>query len=285
MGTSTKQEEAVSDQMMFQLEPAGPRTGELTDPSSNPAFSKARELVEIVPVEGTLSLVDRRLYNKLLYVAFNELERGEEFKVRIVDLRGRHKGADRIIDSISRLQTTLVRINYLDSTGQKIIGKFDQVQLLGKTRIRGAYLLYRIDPELVPILVNPTVCGRINMVTQDSFQSKYGLILWELLQSRAVLMQDGFCRWKVKVADCRALFDTQDQYPNFADFSRRCIAKAVNEINAFTELRVDWSAAKSGKAYESIEFTWRRATAEEVDAEFDIIPSPVDGDTDLIEIN
>lgn len=245
------------------------RTGNPDNPQSDQTFPKAPEAIEIQPVHGGLTLFDRRFYNKLLWHAFPDLATHDEHEVEVVKLRGRHKSLDRVDDSIGRLQRTLVRINYFDRGKKKkrAYGRsdYDQVQLLGMARVRGRKLIYSIHPELRPLLTAPTVYGRISLGTQDEFDSKYGLILYELLQARRTwLRADSSASWEVGVDQLRDLFDVGERLGVFSDFRRKVLDKACQEVSAKTEWEVSWEAARmSGRTYKSVRIHFRLCERDE----------------------
>jgi len=79
-------------------------------------FAKARELIEIRGT-GTLSLQDRRVMNVLYANAGSRLCDDLNHTIGIAELRGSHKGGERVTDSIRRLMTTLVEVPTKDSKG------------------------------------------------------------------------------------------------------------------------------------------------------------------------
>ena len=252
------------------------RTGNPEDPESDKTFPKAPEAIEIQPVNGGLTLFDRRFYDKLIYHAFPNLTTQQEHEVEVVKLRGRHKSLDRIDDSINRLQRTLVRINYFDrGNKKKKYGRadYDQVQLLGMAKVRGRKLIYSIHPDLQPLLSAPTVYGRISLRTQDEFDSKYGLILYQMLQVRRTwLKADNRACWDVGVEQLRDLFDVGDRLSMFSDFRRKVLDKACHEVSEKTEWEVSWEAAQMrGRTYKTVRINFRLREQDEQEDDVELI--------------
>ena len=238
------------------------RTGDLDDRSTNPSFPKAAEIIEIVNVKGDeLTLFDRKLYNFLLFHAYQELGKKKVHKVPIRWVRGTHKSADRILDSVQRLMRTIMRINYFGRKDSLVPEGSHNIQLLGPTKVEGRYLHYRILEELVDVLRNPRIYGRINFGVQDCLSSKYGLILYEHLQARLHWVQQGTGAWKVTVEDLRQLFECVDKFSNFKDFRKRVLAMAVDDVNQHTEWSVSWTETKRSRAVHEIAFTFELRSA------------------------
>lgn len=238
------------------------RTGDLDDRSSNPSFPKAAEIIEIVNVKGDeLTLFDRKLYNFLLFHAYPDLGKKKVHKVPIRWVRGSHKSADRILESVQRLMRTIMRINYFGRKGSLVPDGSHNIQLLGPTKVEGRFLHYRILEELVDVLSNPRIYGRINFGVQDCLNSKYGLILYEHLQARLHWLQEGKGAWKVTVEDLRQLFECVDKFPNFKDFRKRVLAMAVDDVNQHTEWEVSWTETKRSRAVHEVGFTFELRAA------------------------
>src|SRR4051794_39380774 len=119
---------------------------------------KPGELIDIAGAGG-LSLHAGKIYNQLLYNAFGpELDRqGYVFTIRLAELRGLHKGNERIAESLRALQQTLV-------TARLANGATRTVQLLGGTDMDDedrpdGVLRYGFDHRLVELLKNSVVFG------------------------------------------------------------------------------------------------------------------------------
>jgi Initiator Replication protein len=79
-------------------------------------FAKARELIEIRGTGG-LSLQDRRVMNVLYANSGAKICDDTSHVIGIAELRGAHKGGERVKDSILRLMKTVVEVPTKDSKG------------------------------------------------------------------------------------------------------------------------------------------------------------------------
>ena len=80
-------------------------------------FAKARELIEIRGT-GELSLLDRRVMNTLYANAGPQLCDDVVHVISIAELRGNHKGSERVKDSILRLMKTVVQVPVIGRNGK-----------------------------------------------------------------------------------------------------------------------------------------------------------------------
>ena len=73
-------------------------------------FVKPGELVDM-RAGADLSLQDRRIFNLLVENAWSEITENKDHRIAIKRLRGpRHKGGERVADSVKALMTTLVEV-------------------------------------------------------------------------------------------------------------------------------------------------------------------------------
>jgi hypothetical protein len=83
-------------------------------------FAKARELIETRALTRLL-LQDRRIVNMLYANAGNKLCDNVQHVISIDELRGNHKGGERVKDSILRLMKTIVTVPDLDRIGSSVV--------------------------------------------------------------------------------------------------------------------------------------------------------------------
>ena len=110
---------------------------------------------------------------------------GSEWTIALSELRGTHKGNERIEDSVVALMKTVVTVKLAN-------GKTRRVQLLGDNdmddgdRPRGT-LTYSLGRRLVELLKNSTVFGKLEIAVMMAFSTKYALALYEAIARRVRL--------------------------------------------------------------------------------------------------
>lgn len=227
--------------------------GKPLDLSTDPSFPKPIGLVEMTGAMD-LTLADRRLYNALLANAYETLHLDQEHTIRLSDLRRLsaadgampHKHNARLKDSLKRLKGQVVEFNALGSDASDWT---HLTSLLGDMRFSKTadVLFYEFPKALRPLLVDPALYARIRLGVVYSFQSKYALILYEILQRHASRRRNAWT-WTVGVDDLRRLLGLVTQMPNFGDVVRRALVPATSEISAHAPFIVTVTLERAGKA-------------------------------------
>lgn len=201
-------------------------------------FVKPGELIDIRG-GAELSLQDRRIFNLLVENAWSEISLDKEHKIAVAKLRGmRHKGSERVSDSLDRLMTTLVKIpTTLDgapamSTTLLLV---DTTQTIDENS-PSAILLYHFPKMLREIISNSRYWGRIKAWVMFSFSSKYALTLYEALCLRANLR---ISEQEFTVEAFRNLLGIENgKMPLFKSLKQRVLDPAVFEVNALSDFNV-----------------------------------------------
>lgn len=232
--------------------------GDAYDPASNAEIIKPGELVDIVEL-SPLTLTDRRIYNLLLNNAWDRI--GEPIIHRIPKsaLRGTHSGNERIEASLLKLMSTIAIVT-IRKDGKPFKRR---VQLLGasdESLERDGYLHYRIPDELIEILRNSEVYARLKTKLMYSFQSKYALCIYEMIEKRIGLE---FKRSETfSIEEIRGLLNVPDgKLERFADLNKHCIKVALDEVNRLCPFYVDVKPIKVGRKVERVEVSWWAKTA------------------------
>ena len=126
-------------------------------------FAKARELIEIRGT-GSLSLQDRRVMNVLYANAGNHLCDEVNHVIGISDLRGTHKGGERVKDSILRLMKTVVEVPTKDSKGKpatKLVQILSDTTLSDEDDNPTGQVVYSFSKGMREIIKDSTLWGRV----------------------------------------------------------------------------------------------------------------------------
>jgi hypothetical protein len=216
-------------------------------------LTKAVGIVEISEPAGQLSLSDRRLFNFLLANAYPNLGKQPNYTVRLSDIRGfaalARDGtgeADnrRLKGSIERLQKTLVIFNYLDSDKGAV---WQSSQLLGTCVLaeRIGELTYMFPCGLEDRLAEPALYSYISLRVIYQFESKYALILYEILK-RYADREAAEPYWAVKTSELRDLLGCRERLKDWKDFRRRALDPALGEIDRLSEFAVEVFETRQG---------------------------------------
>lgn len=224
-----------------------------------PAPGEMLKPAELIDIDGAsnLTLAARRLYNQLIAHAFGPDmgKEGQEWTIRVSDLRGTHKGNERLEDSIIALMKTIVTVRLPN-------GSTRRVALLGGNdigdpdRAHGS-ITYSFDKRLVPLLRESSVFGKLELTVMHAFTTKYGLALYEAL-TRRVRLESRFCEDFDLVAFRELLGVPPAKLATFSNLKLRAITPAVNEINAIASFGCKIEPLKSGRKVTHIRVHWWR---------------------------
>ena len=221
---------------------------------------KPGELIDIKEI-SPLTLADRRIYNLLIANAWDRITEPIEHAIDKADLRGSHNSNERIQDSIRRLMSAIAEIKIIKDgkTATK------RVQLLGgnieREDSRGR-LYYTFPKQLLEIIKESEVFGRLKTKLMYCFKSKYALALYEIVQKRVGL--------KYKQAEYFTLEEIRgllgvppDKLTQFPDLNKYALQPALREVNALSDHHINMGMIKKGKRVEQIMLMWLEKTAEE----------------------
>jgi hypothetical protein len=236
-------------------------------------FAKAREVIEIRGT-GSLTLHDRRVMNLLYANAGNRICDDVQHTISIAQVRGNHKGGERVKDSIIKLMTTVVQVPVLDKRGKSATKR---VQLLSDNTSTDdeddpdGQIVYSFSPGMRHIIRNSTLWGRVRTAVIFAFTSKYSLTLYELICARINLE----FMWKEEFSykDFRALMGVpEDKLRRMPDFLRFCVKVAVDEVNGLSDFKVDIKPIRKGGQQRGLvtgfQVAWWRKNADELKEAF-----------------
>jgi hypothetical protein len=210
-------------------------------------FAKAREVIEIRGT-GNLTLHDRRVMNILYANAGQKICDDVNHVIGLSELRGSHKGGERVKDSIIRLMTTVVQVPI---TGRNGRAATKRVQVLSDTTTSDdeddptGQVVYSFSRGMREIIKDSTLWGRVRTAVVFAFTSKYSLTLYELICARINLnfmWQEDF-----SLRDFRALMGVpEDKLQRMPDLLRFCVKVAQEEVNGMADFKVDIKPIRKG---------------------------------------
>jgi hypothetical protein len=236
------------------------------DPASASLIIKPGELIDVVEVTP-LSLTESRIYNLLIANAWDRIIEPVVHKIRKADLRGGHESNDRLEEAIKRLMGAIAVVRHIvDGKPRKA-----RVQLLGSNSEeideRGL-LYYKFPDELREIIRNSNVFARLRTQIMYSFQCKYALKLYEIVEKRIQLKYKQYEYFDVE--DFRALLGVPaKKLGRFADFHRYALKPALREVNGLTFYNVEIGMIKRGKRVEKLLLSWGKK--KEADQRLDVL--------------
>lgn len=246
---------------------------------SGDEFAKARELIEIRGT-GTLSLQDRRIMNVLYANAGGQLCDEVNHVIGIAELRGSHKGGERVKDSILRLMKTVVEVPTKDKKGRPAV---KLVQILSDTTLSdeddnpAGQVLYSFSRGMREIIKDSTLWGRVRQAVVFAFTSKYSLALYELVTTRINLKY--IWQEEFSVEDFRAILGVPDgKLERIPNLLQRVIQPAVMEVGEMADFGVNIEPIRKGGQMRGLvtgfRVSWWRKNVDELKKAFDELNRP-----------
>ncbi len=223
---------------------------------STPHVIKASAAIHVA---NTVTLLQRRAWNILLYNSYNELLKKETHSIRVDELCQQlsYNSSNR-----KHLKSLLRELNK-HQVEWNILGKDKSEDVWGvSTLISGAEIIngvchYSFNERLREKLYNPDMYARISLVTQNLFKSKYSLALYELcIDYFDISRQAGETPW-ISVAKFRELMGLADhEYPEYKYLAVRVIRAPIKEINKISNIEVELATktVEGGRAIAELKF-------------------------------
>ena len=221
---------------------------------------KPGELIDIKEI-SPLTLTDRRIYNLLIANAWDRITEPVEHVIDKGDLRGSHNGNERIEDTIRRLMSAIAEVK-ITRDGKVAIKR---VQLLGgnveQEDDRGR-LYYTFPNQLIEIIKESEVFGRLKTQVMYCFKSKYSLALYEIMQKRVGLKYKQAEHFTV--SELRSLLGVpKDKLTRFPDFNKYALQPALREVNTLSDHTITLAMIKKGRRVDQLMLMWIEKSPEE----------------------
>jgi len=248
--------------------------------TNSDGFPKARELIEMKPSQE-LSLQDGRIFNALIENAVGNLDEDTEHEIAVMKLRGlnKHKGSERVRDSVKTLMSTLIEIPVVDANGLNAVLR---TQLLTENTLTfneddpRAVLRYRLTPTVRKIIQDSKRWGRLKGYVVYAFSSKYALALYEAIAVRINLRMD---EQVFTVEEFRHLLGVPDgKYPRFPQLRQKVLDPAVMEVNGLSDFMAEITPRREGGGVRGkligFELRWREKNKDEWKEALDELSRP-----------
>jgi hypothetical protein len=206
-------------------------------------FPKPGELIEITGAHE-LEASDRAILNLLYQHAHDSGRLGDDramWELPMRELRAaRHKGNERVRDSIDRLLRVVVTVPLPDrKTGEPRFLKthlFDFFDLSADESSERATVRFGLPMQLQPILAASNRWGRIKAEVVCAMTSKYAIAVYEMVCLRANMQR---CIETFQIARFRDLLGVPPgAYANGKDFRVKVIEPAMLEVNGLSDIGV-----------------------------------------------
>jgi plasmid replication initiation protein len=202
---------------------------------------------------NSLSLLQRKISNALLYHAYKELLVKEEHHItvkqlcRLIGYAGNNHTA--IKEAFKELISTVIEWNLIDDkTG---LENWTASSIIASVSLEGPSCYYAYSPRMKQLLHSPSMFGKIDLVIQSRFRSSYGLALYE----NCIRYRDlPHTKWFDMEMFKKLMGVPIGQYEVFRDLKRRVLDKAVDEVNTYSDLFIETEYMREGRKVVKMRF-------------------------------
>ncbi len=236
-------------------------------------FKKTNEAIGLRVVEGSLTLLSRKLFNVMLYHAQKAREPGvgapintptskKYFWIRLSELARDAAYDSRDTQYLKEILQGMQDIKLLMETdrqwtSERLVSSITLVNPEGLNKHSGqVWLGYAFPPEVHEQVMAPSQYTRLSIVYQSSLRSGPALALYEICRRYATnpskrTAANSVEHWHSVLTGTPIDVDNP---PVYKYFKRDVLKPAIAEVNALTDITVELVEHKSGRRVERIQF-------------------------------
>ncbi len=195
--------------------------------------------INLIHCSNNLTLVQRKLFNALLFNAYPELAFKQQFCIKtkkLCEMVG-YKSNDykSIKKALLGLMVVTIEWNVIGYNSCKLDDKWRASSALAAAKLEGGVCTYEYSSIMTELFYQPEIYGRINMSLLPKFKSSYGLALYENCIRYYGIPQTPWFSLDV----FRKLMGVDgNKYSIFRDFKKRVLDMAINEVNMHSSITV-----------------------------------------------
>lgn len=195
--------------------------------------------VNAIHCTNNLTLVQRKLFNALLFNAYSELPYKSQFELparKLCILIGYNSNDfAKLKQSLLALTTTAIEWNVVDySSTQTAV--WSASSIISSAKLENGVCTYEYSSLMRELLYHPDIYGRLDMTIIPKFKSSYGLALYENCIRYQGLSQTPWFPIEV----FRKLMGVLgDKYAAFKDFKKRVLNIAIDEVNKHSSMVIN----------------------------------------------
>lgn len=202
---------------------------------------KPNELISIIS-ELELNRTARHLFNYFLRFAQKKIKfddyKEREFEINIQEVNELAKINQKNYKLISKALDSLVQPVTLMDNPKRII-KLVPVTYVDLDIEKGVYK-FKLEDIVIDLLKSTDYFTKLDLKEFNPLKSKHSIVIFEYLKRYENFGQIPL----ITMEELRSITDTKDKYPNFADFEKKVLGVATNEINEHTAYSVDYLTIK-----------------------------------------
>jgi hypothetical protein len=227
-----------------------------------------------IQIHSSITLLQRRAWNVLLYNAYNELPTEAAYSISVLDLAHileyDSHNQEYLKEALRALVTCGVEWNILGKDGAAVWGV---TTLLAHVEIEHGVCSYSYSLPLRQRLHNPSMYARLDLNLQNRFESKHAQALWELCVDYLGHRREYGETPYIGLEHFKKLMGIEaETYALFKLLSQWVLKPAIAEINRVSDFHVEVEYQREGRKVTGLKFKIRRVTA---------LPAAISGQRDL----
>lgn len=276
-----------------------PKSSELStlEASDLREFRKTNEAIGLRVVEGSLSLLSRKVFNVMIYHAQEMKEPGlnapidtpaakKYFWIPLSNLARDAAYDSKDVKNLKELlegmqDIKLLMENERQWTSERLVSSVSLVNPEGLNKNSGqVWFGYAFPPEVHELVMAPSTYTRLSIVYQSSLKSGCALALYEICRRYAtnpshMTFIQTIEHWHGVITGNPTTAATM---PVYKYFKRDTLKPAIAEVNALTDITVELVEHKNGRRIDKLQF--RVELVKQTQLQF---PAPPIIDTELME--
>ncbi len=235
--------------------------------------------VNTIHCSNNLTLVQRKLFNALLFHAYHEMPEKFQYEIpvkKLCNLIGYDsRDYKKLKKSILDLLTTAIEWNVIESEQGEQREKWRASAIVSAAKIENGVCTYEFSSIMRDLLYRPEIYGKIDIQIMTQFKSSYGLALYEnCIRFQSIPSTP----WLPINVFKKLMGIAEDRYQSFCDLKKRVVDIAVKEVNLYSPIKVIPEIQRINKKVVSIKFKlFPNKEMEAIEAQIDDI------DADLLE--
>lgn len=216
------------------------------------------------------SLIQKTRYSlttqqqKVLLYTISKIQPGEddfkEYEFEIKDLcvlfgiESHGQNYENFKENIKQLADASFWLRQKEDESEVLVRWYDAVIVNhSNTKVRLVFNKY-LKPYLLELAGQFTSYELANTLLM---KSRYSIRIYEILKS-----YEAIGMYKTDIETLKVLLDCAGDYKVFADFRRRVLEMAINEINEYSDLQVEFTPLRTNRAFTHIIFTINKKDAD-----------------------
>lgn len=226
--------------------------------SAKPALDSQvlKKHVAAIHIGATMSLLQRKLVNALLYNAYDQLLTAQEHHINaavLCEMIGfDSKNTGYLKGALKGLMETVVEFDVLEEDGAR---SWEAMVLLPYARIKGGICTYRYDRALAEKLYHPDVYSKINLSVLREMKSAHALVLYENCYRFESIGHTAW--WDVDIFRKLMGVDAMPSYKPFKALNRNVVQPAMKEVNKLSNIHVEMETRVKGRSVTGLRFVVR----------------------------